>query len=382
MNKLFFLPILPFFLFLIAGCASHESADVVLEKTKNKLHEAGTIHYNYRRETNNIFNETRMTDSVSVAYYRLGESQHGFGLHARAGDQEYFYNGFQLKLVNHIDKAIISIDRSVIKADPNYFDGFSFFSTNPLIIRDLLEYDTTYTLLLEEKTCFVFKQETQQPSHTDSSKIVRYQNSFVVSPVSYELKHIKNIVIRDEDTLQIVDHYFSDFVYGDVDEVFPTIDPVIENDYAKVMEEDEEFVFSPIKVGERLSKSIYTDSNQNQVAIYGADDKSCLIMFSFIGCTPCEVALKDFNDVNYNFTKDVNFYYSSFQNPGSTLKRYLEKKNFPNTAFGKESNMIEAFSLYTAPSFVFFDSSGTILKVIEGYNEGVKEELFAILMPD
>jgi hypothetical protein len=40
------------------------------------------------------------------------------------------------------------------------------------------------------------------------------------------------------------------------------------------------------------------------------------------------------------------------------------------------SHMTDEFLLCHAPSFVFFDSSGTILKVIEGYDEEVKATLF------
>lgn len=102
-------------------------------------------------------------------------------------------------------------------------------------------------------------------------------------------------------------------------------------------------------------------------------------MFSFMGCAPCETALKDFRDAGYTFNKDINFYYSSFQNPGKTLKRYLQKKGFPNTGFGRESKMIDDFSLYHSPSFVLFDSSGVVQKVIEGYDDEVKKILFGLL---
>lgn len=384
MNIHFLIWIFFFIVLLNAGCSADDSSDVVLSKAKHKLEQSQTIQYAYLNETNNVFNETKYSSAATIDYFKLDKSLHGFGLHAFSDNEEYFFDGYDFIKLKHEQRVSIQYDRLKIENDSSYFSQLPFFSNNPMMFLVYYEFDYVSDTFINNQESFVYREESQQESHSDASLIVRYQKSFFIDKETSDISQIQDIIIRNRDTLQIVDHYFTNYIYGDDVAVFPEGDLNTEMEYVKIDEadEDEEFTFIPIREGEKLTRSRYDDVNGDEVSIYGEDSKSSLVMFSFIGCAPCEMALKDFKEVNYHFSEDINFYYSSFQNASPILKRYLEKKEFPNTAFGKESGMIEDFSLYHAPSFVLFDSTGTILKVIEGYNEEVKKELFEMLILD
>jgi thioredoxin-related protein len=52
------------------------------------------------------------------------------------------------------------------------------------------------------------------------------------------------------------------------------------------------------------------------------------------------------------------------------------KKGFPFSAFSKESNMNEDFSVLAFPTFVLINSEGEVSQVVSGYTAEVREMLF------
>lgn len=365
------------------SCGEMNSPERILVEVQQKIANTSAIRYSYHSETNNLFNETHYADSAEVGYYKLEESHHGFGLHVISKKDKYSYDGFELSKLEHDNKRIVQYDPQEIESDPDYFSRFTFFANNPMMIINYHDFAAIRDTMINGQKCFVYKDEVQRKSNSDTTVMVRYQKWFFVEKESKDIVQIADITIRDSDTLQVLDCFFNDYSYRDEGIPFPKMDPKNEVEYDRVSELDaeEEFAYVPIKEGEKLSKSSYIDVDGREISLFGEDEKSCLIMFSFIGCAPCETALKDFKAAHYDFSKEINFYYSSFQNDSSALKRYLEKKEFPNSGFGKESHMIDEFSLYHAPSFVLIDSSGTIIKVIEGYDEEVKATLLELLSP-
>jgi hypothetical protein len=246
-------------------------------------------------------------------------------------------------------------------------------------IKDDTDFESIDTII-QEQAHLVYKKENLSKSKLDSNDIIIYQQFFYVDVKTKEVNQIQEITYKNNQVLQIINHYYSNYNYSKPVELLSNFKKTALT-YKIIREEEEEFTYTPIAEGAQLTKKAYMDINQTEIEIYGKAGVSSLIMFSFIGCAPCEMALRDFKAVNYDFKAPINLYYSSFQNKSAVLKKYLKGKGFPFKAFGQESNMIEDFSLYTAPSFALIDSDGKILKVIEGYSENVKDTLMGILEP-
>lgn len=363
------------------GCDQDDSSKNNLDEVKDILNNASSIKYSYSRETDNIFNGTNYSDSADITYFKMDSSLYGFALHALSGDEEYLFDGYNFEKLNHSNKIRVKYDMDNTENDSNYFNRLSFFSANPM---NILEYNT-FGLIIDStisgQAFVIYKTENQSISKSDDSQIVKNQKFIFVALGSKDVCRICNITMRNDETLQIENHHFTNFIYNNFVSDFSSFEENEKLNYEIVNEEDEnkEFTYTPIQEGERLTKKAYIDVDQKEVNIYGESTKSSLIMFSFIGCTPCEIALKDFKEADYKFTDQINLYYSSFQNSSFILKKYLNKKGFPFKAFGKESKMIDDFSLYHAPSFVLIGPSGKIVKVIEGYDEEVKHFLFELL---
>ena len=370
-------------LILLLGCHQNGSSKKTLQEVKEKLSKASTISYKYNSETDNKFNETKYSDAAEIEYYKIENSLYGFGLRALSNEEEYLFDGRNFEKLKHSDKIRVVYEKEAIEKDSNYFYNLSFFSTNPIRIKEYSEFATIKDSIIGGVSYYIYKDEAQTISKSDSSKIVKYQKFFYVDAKLNDIIQVKDLTIRNDETLQIIDHNFSAYKFNNSGQKYPIFDQNDKFQYKTIKEEEEyeEFTFTPIKEGEILSKKTYTDVNQKAINIYGDPPHLSLIMFSFIGCAPCEKALIDFKEAKYNFTPRIKLYYSSFQNTSSSLKNYLEKKGFPYQAFSKESNMIEAFSLYHSPSFVLIDSNGKVMKVIEGYDDEVKNTLFELLMP-
>jgi len=359
------------------SCNQEETSVFIIEKAKEKLSDASSVSYKYKSIVDNKFNDTKYSDTAEIVYYQVENSLHGYGLHALSRNEEYLFDGNQFEKLKPSENVRVVFDRANIEQDSNYFYNLSFFSTNPIRVKEY-ELDEAIKSVINEKAYYIYKNETQNQSHSDSSKTVQYQKFFYVEIVSKNISRVEEMIIKENDTLQIVNHYFTDYVYNRPINKTPGFNKRDKANYRTVSEEDEdeEFTYTPIKEGEILSKKTYININNKVVDIYGEAQKSTLIMFSFIGCAPCEMALKDFKAAKYQLKDNVNMHYSSFQNTSASLKKYLKKKEFPFMAFGKESEMITDFSLFHSRSFAFIDSNGKIIKVIEGYDDDVKNELF------
>ncbi|MEZ5042809.1 MAG: hypothetical protein R2828_23140 [Saprospiraceae bacterium] len=378
-SKLFLLLITASYL---ASCATN-SAEKTLLKALQKQKDSQVISYDYINETDNIFNETHYADTASIVYFKTDSSYHGFGIHALTGKEEHLFDGFHYEKFKHAEKIRVSFEEEEIKDDPNYFSNLSFFAVNPMQVPAFSDFDSVFETMINHKRSYIYKKETQRKSMSDSSQIIRYQRLYYIAAEAGNIHQIQDIIISSEDTLQIANHYFSNYHYENTSFNLKTLERLKLLDYTNIKSEDEfeAFEWTPIKVGEKVAAKTFIDINGQETAIYGTPGKLSLILFSFIGCAPCEIALKDWQKEGYHFNPDINIYYSSFQNKGSVLKKYLAKKNFPFTAFGQESHMIESFSLYFAPSFALIDAEGTVLKVIEGYDEEVKKTLLKLLLP-
>lgn len=360
---------------LLVGCNALESPEKVLNEAKNQLSKAGVVAYKASNEVNNKFNDTEYADSATVVFSKIENSIFGFGLYALWGEAEYVFDGNEFEKVDHSKKVRVTYDNAEIKEDSNYFEGFPFFSTNPFMIEDVNDTGFLMDTLIDGQQHYIYKTELRNASKVDTTETVIYEKFFFVETRSKQVSAIKNLIIRNGDTLQISDYYFTVYAFNQEAEPAPEI-LELDQEYTVLKAEDETFTYTPIAAGDILSRKRYETVEGKELDIFGNKGKSTVIMFSFIGCTPCEKALLDFKQAEYKFTDSVDLYYSSFQNEAPALKKYLQKKEFPYPAFAKESNMIEAFSLYHSPSFVLIDATGEVMEVIEGYDEEVRDTLF------
>jgi len=361
---------------LFFSCGKSKSPEKVLTETLKKMQDASLIGYNYRRELDNKFNDTYFTDSASIVYHKMEESLLGFGLYVLSDDGQYLFDGYDFEKIDHSKQLRVVYDSKEIAADSQYFESFTYFSTNPLTIEKQVSFTATIDTLIAGRAYYVFKAETQNASKVDRNVIVQHERFFYLEVASRQIVEIQEIIIRNGDTLQIGRHHFTNIRYDSPSEEIPTLAMMDELGYKKIREEDESLNYIPISEGAVLPKKEYLSIDQNMISLFGEGQDSTLLIFSFIGCSPCERALLDLQLLNYTFANNIALYYSSFQNASPVLGKYLKKKSFPFSAFGEESKMIEDFSLYHAPSFVLIDSQGEILEIIEGYDEQVRDTLY------
>jgi thioredoxin-related protein len=218
-------------------------------------------------------------------------------------------------------------------------------------------------------------------SHVDTNKVV--VNKFQYTFPQNTLKGIefREIITRDLDTLQIQKHEFRNIENKPKESLANLMNRFNKNQYVmEVKDESLPFGAPPIKEGEILSQVFFNDIEGVKVSLVNEDYS--LVMFSFIGCTACEIALADLKKNHQLLMDRINIYYSSFQNNNSSLKKYLEDKPFFKNSFGRESNMIADFRLADAPTFVIINSKGIVEKIIAGYEETVFHEIENIIRID
>ena len=131
-----------------------------------------------------------------------------------------------------------------------------------------------------------------------------------------------------------------------------------------------------IQGGQKIPTQTYTDIAGKAIPLYGTPNQQTLIMFSFIGCAGCEVAMRKMKQKNYALKENIQLYYSSPQDSTAALLAYLQKKEFPFTGFAEESLMQEDFEVIMFPTFALIDSEGIVQKVAMGYNEEIESLLF------
>ncbi|MEM6964201.1 MAG: hypothetical protein AAF573_05500 [Bacteroidota bacterium] len=363
----------------IFGCQNIDTPQSnSLAKAKAKLEQATSIHYDYQSIWDNRFNETSLDfDSIQVIYSEVDSSIWGYGFYAKKGNYEFVFDGVNCFEIDHAEETIIFNDREEIQADSTYFESTMFFAINPL---DLLEVDSLQSIsqaFIKGQKMEVYQTRVIEYGDDDNRKIQR-DDYYFIDPTKNELHQIKGVSIVNEDTVQIIDHHFTNYIFADTSFDFTQLDNAKTITYQAQWENDYEQarLEKQVKVGTQLAQQTYVDIENQAIELYGNSARQSLIMFSFIGCGGCEVAMRDFIKREYKIKSDIDLMYSSPVDKQSTLKKYLTKQEFPFKGFAKESKMNEDFSIFMFPTFVLVDSGGKVKEVIEGYDETTKELLF------
>lgn len=130
--------------------------------------------------------------------------------------------------------------------------------------------------------------------------------------------------------------------------------------------------YESIEIGQKINQNSFIDVHGNSLEITNTN-RTSIIMFSFIGCAGCEVALKNMEKRHFSFKNDIDFYYSSPVDRSSVLQKYLSKKNYMFNAFGKESKMNNYFKIYDYPTYVILDGEGMVEEIELDYDEIIRK---------
>lgn len=330
-----------------------------------------TIEYQHIQIINNKFNSTINHDTTNVSIFKLDKDKIGFQI--LKNDYEWFYNSEDIIEFNHLNKT-----KSIEKL--NEIDDFPLWNNNLLSMLDTLTKKKCEIISINNIPFQYFFKKTISKSHIDSNKTLIKESQYTFPKLGFKNLSLKEIIIREKDTLQIRNHFLENINFQSKNDFESIVNRVNNNPY-QIMNVDENLPFGKeaIREGHELSKIEFIDIDQNKIQIANKTKKYSLVIFSFIGCTPCEIAINQLKEDQFGLKHKVNLYYSSFQNKNTAVKKYLEDKSIFKNAFSKESNMIKEFRLPISPTFVLIDSNGKIIKIIEGFDNSVLMTLNKII---
>ena len=372
-------PALLMLMLLSMGCATDRSDTHLstLEKGREGLEMAKAFTYSYSSDWDNRFNESTWSTKVDIAYSRLHNSDHGYGLSAKLSGQEYIYDGQIFTEVDHNERRIVKYPRNEVATDSNYFENTTFFGVNPFTLQKINPLTTGRDTMVNGQRMVVFVETEAVQSVADSTKTVFTETQYVLEKRSGNLKAVQTTTMIETDTVQIIHHALNDLVFCDTPTLF-TVDSVGTLGYSEASSEDldNEMALQQAGIGHKLEETEFVNTNGTMERIAGTPGRTSIVMFSFIGCGGCEYAMKEMSRNDYKFRGNIDFYYSSPIDQSDVLKRYLGKKEYSGIAFGKESGMNEAFSAYTFPTFFVIDDRGVVMDVQWGYGDEIREVLF------
>ncbi|MEM6377436.1 MAG: hypothetical protein AAF705_04430, partial [Bacteroidota bacterium] len=247
-------------------------------------------------------------------------------------------------------------------------------------IMDTLSGRTCELKSIDKDLHLHFANQIYSNSKVDSTAILIKAFEYTFPKKNANSFFHKQVTIRANDTLQIQNHFFNNINFQS-QKNYDSIKKRISNIAYHSLEKNLDLPFgkAPVREGYKLEKLEFEDIDNNNIQIVNAKHQYTLVIFSFIGCTPCEIALNRLENDEFGLRNKLNLYYSSFQNNNVAIKKYLEHKKIFQNAFAIESNMIEEFRLPTAPTFVLIDSNGKILKIIEGFDDLVFPTLYKLI---
>ena len=363
---------------ILFSCKKEVQPMEVLLAAKKKIKEAQALRYNYISHWDNRFNETTFRDTASLVLSQLENDSTIYGVHAITRGDEYIFSGYRYTEVLHSDSAILNTYPSVVNEHPKDVMSSTFMMNVPLDILQLERLDYFRDTIVENTSFAIFRNTTINPSVSDSNILMTHHTDHYFSFDSFNYDRVEITSIRDIDTLQVIVTKFQDLVYEEVKYDFSITDRLLDLDYKMISRfaEDEEREALAVDVGEQIVYQSFDDILGEEITITNSN-RTSVIMFSFIGCGACEIAMKKMQDQKMKFAEDVDFYYSSPVDKSEVLQKYLLKKKFGCVAFGKESKMNDHFGVYSYPTFVVLNDQGIVQRIEFGYDDNIADLLFA-----
>lgn len=360
------------------SCAKKPSSDEVLSAAIHKINEHQAFRYKYISHWDTRANESTFADSAQIIYSKLDSSYHGFGFYVNNYKWELLFDGINYYEIRHPDEMIVRHDTSEIKTDSSYFAHSMFFFASPFELKSVPLFNYVRDTVINNQHYYIYINITEQSSVEDTTQTVRIERHYYIDSDAALTRRIQNITLIDQDTAQIIEYRFDNIHFDELAYNFANIEYGAALQYREIgiHELDNEQYLQQITKGDRLNKRSYKDFNGQNIPLYGDANTQTLIMFSFIGCGGCEYAMREMKKKNYNIRPGLKLYYSSPYDKAATLLSYLKRKEFPFTAFAKESQMNEDFSVVAFPTFVLIDTEGVVTKVLSGYNEELQQIIF------
>jgi len=365
-NKIYYIA-----LFLLFLSCQNQNCD--LTSFDEMISKAKVIEYQHIKIFDNKFNSSIFYDTSNVTIFKFDEYNLGFQI--QKNQYEWFYNSNELIELNHLNKTK-SIDS--LKS----INDSQLWNKNLLSMLDTLSTKNCDSKLIDNTLYQHFSNKLTSTSKIDSNKILINELEYIYPKYGFDHFFHKELIIRDGDTLQIQTHFLKNINFHSTKSYEVIQNSITHNSY-KILDNEEDLPFGrkPIREGDYLAKKVFFDIENQKTQIVNDGKEYTLVIFSFIGCTPCEIALRHLKEDEMGLKNEINLYYSSFQNNNSAVKKYLEDKNIFQNAFAIESNMIDEFRLPVSPTFVLIDSNGRIKKIIEGFDDTVLTTLNEMIKP-
>lgn len=360
------------------GCKRIPTAEETLLLATAKIEASAMLGYKYVANWDTRINASTFIDSTTIIYFKASDSHHGYGFYADGGDTEFIYDGFHYRTIMHADQTVINEDPNEVAQDSAYFADKLFFAYSPLDLLAVKLGKTAQDTLIDGQLHYIFSKAEERPSYVDETKKVRSEYAYFIDAATSLLKQIKNTTIIAGDTAQVIDYHFTDYTFQKTPYELSEVVWKRSKGYQEISSVDyeEERHLAQIAPGDQLEATTYTSIDGEPQVLFGDPSKKSLIMFSFIGCTGCELALQELSKRDYEIRDSIQLFYSSPQNHGEALKSYLAKHEFPFTAFGSASGVQQDFLVYTFPTFVLVNAAGGVEQVITGYDESVEALLY------
>ena len=358
---------------LLVSCINNAFQPCNLNWFSDEYETNAIVAYRHISKVDNRFNSTVQDDTTYVTLFSMDNTMTGFQMMRK--DFEWIYDGRNIIELNHRDKTK-SIEPL---SDPG---EISLWNKNLLSIIDSLTGKFCEVKYLHNIQMQYHVEFYSSNSKVDSTEIVHTTFEYFIPRKNIDSLSHKQIVVRADDTLQIQHHYYDQIRFISKKNLDSIANQVGNNDYADSGNEATlPFGKAPVREGDSLQATAFPDIHKNTIQILPQEKEYALVIFSFIGCTPCEIALHQLEEDKYGIRTKANLYYSSFQDNNEAIQKYLKDKPIFDHAFAKESQMIDVFRLPVAPTFVLIDSKGKIIKVIEGYDQSVLKSISAWLKP-
>jgi len=370
MSKFHFILLLTLIAFSIVACTKDADNYKSLADSRALLNKAQSLSYNYTSVWDNRFNKTTFKDSTLMIISRLENLTMMYGVHAMSRGDEYIFAGDTYLEILHNEKKILNHDLQTINQHPKDVLSGTFLMHMPLDILDMDSLHYVRDTILDHIPYAQYRSTTSRPSMSDSAILMTYHTDHFIDVDSLQYNRVVATSIKGVDTLQVITSKFENLVLSEATYSFDMLDRIKNLGYKLTTqrEEDADREFKRIHVGEQLTHQSFVNIDGLDVAIT-KPNKTTIVMFSFMGCGGCEIALKKMERKEFDFEKNINFYYSSPVDRGEVLKEYLKNKNYYFPAFGKESKMNDQFSISSYPTFVVLDDQGIVQKIEWDYDE-------------
>jgi len=350
----------------------------VLEATRSKMLTVPTHRYFVDMYWDNRFASSTNRDTAAITYGKLADSELGFGLYVVKKNKEILYDGEDRLDIDHVKRKVVRTTAADIGRPTDYLDNLTFFHNDPKDLPAAEELTRISDTVINGKREYLYAVTGFNPTTYDAGKQVNTTRQYFVDPEGKVVTRIRKSTHIENDTVQIIDYFFSDFTFTEEVFDFNMVDVPPPTDYRELTdaENDKERLAGLVKAGDQLFRSDYTDVNNEEQFLYGKAHGKTVVMFSFIGCGGCEYALREMKKKNFALKDGIDLVYSSPVDASSTLPAYLKKKGFPFVGFGKESLMNENFKVASFPTFVVINEQGRVERVIGGYDEEAEDVLF------